>query len=99
MLVSVFDKIAGLKTCNFTKKRLQPRCFPVNIANTYFEEHLQTATFIRYEILTSRKQSVCALSWWSLDICKGNYKDDYFGGDIILFIFDSEIDFSRFCVP
>ena len=31
---------------NFIKKRLQHRCFPVNVANlfknTYFEEHLRT---------------------------------------------------------
>ena len=25
-------KVADLKACNFIKKRLQPRCFPVNIA-------------------------------------------------------------------
>ena len=36
------------KACNFIKKRLQHRCFPVNIVNfknTYLEEHLQTAAF------------------------------------------------------
>ena len=27
MLESLFDKVSGLKTCNFTKKRLQRRCF------------------------------------------------------------------------
>ena len=32
VLESRFDKVAGLKVCNFTKKRLQPRCFPANIA-------------------------------------------------------------------
>ena len=26
------NKIAGLQTCNFIKKRLEHRCFPVNIA-------------------------------------------------------------------
>ena len=31
-----------LPTCNFFKKRLQHRCFPLNIANL-FEEHLLTA--------------------------------------------------------
>ena len=30
MLESLFNKIAGLKVCNFIKKRLQHRCFPVN---------------------------------------------------------------------
>ena len=38
-----FNKIAGFQACNFIKKRLQNRCFPVNIAkffkSTYFEEH------------------------------------------------------------
>ena len=28
---SLFSKVAVLKTCNFIKKRLQHRCFPVNI--------------------------------------------------------------------
>ena len=27
-----FIKVAGLKACNFIKKRLQHKCFPVNIA-------------------------------------------------------------------
>ena len=26
-----FNKVLGLQTCNFIKKRLQHRCFPVNI--------------------------------------------------------------------
>ena len=46
MLESLFNKFANLQPCNFTKKRLQHRRFPVNIANfknTYFEKHLQTA--------------------------------------------------------
>ena len=43
MLESLFNKIAGLKACNFTKKRLQHRSFLVNIAKfsrTAFIEHL-----------------------------------------------------------
>ena len=32
MLESFFNKVAGLKACNFIQKRLQHRCFPVNIA-------------------------------------------------------------------
>ena len=35
-----------LPACNFIKKRLQHRCFPLDIAKfleTYFEEHLLTA--------------------------------------------------------
>ena len=32
MLESLFNKVAGLKIGNFIEKRLQRRCFPVNIA-------------------------------------------------------------------
>ena len=32
MLGSLFEKAAGLQVCNFLKKRLQHKCFPVNIA-------------------------------------------------------------------
>ena len=47
MLESLFNKVACQKACNFIKKRLQHRCFPVNIAKflrtplkKIFEEHL-----------------------------------------------------------
>ena len=32
MVESFFDKVTGRKTYNFIKKRLQHRCFPVNIS-------------------------------------------------------------------
>ena len=32
VLESIFNKVAGLKACNFIKKRLQHRCFPVKFA-------------------------------------------------------------------
>ena len=32
VLESLFDKVAALHACNFIKKRLQHRCFAVNIA-------------------------------------------------------------------
>ena len=32
LLESLFNKVAGLLACNFIKKRLQHRCFPVNVA-------------------------------------------------------------------
>ena len=32
VLESIFNKVAGLKSCNVIEKRLQHRCFPVNIA-------------------------------------------------------------------
>ena len=30
MLESLFNKVAGLKACNFIKNELQHKCFPVN---------------------------------------------------------------------
>ena len=30
VLESLFNKVAGLKACNFIKMRFQYRCFPVN---------------------------------------------------------------------
>ena len=32
MLDSLFNKVVGSKACNFIKKTLQHRCFPVKIA-------------------------------------------------------------------
>ena len=31
-LESPFNKVAGIQACNFIKKKLQYRCFPVNLA-------------------------------------------------------------------
>ena len=45
VLESLFNKVAGLKTCNFIKKRLQHRCFSVNIAS-FFKEHLRRPLLI-----------------------------------------------------
>ena len=44
---SLFENVAGSrKACNFIKKKLQHRCFPLKFAkffeNTYFEKHLWT---------------------------------------------------------
>ena len=46
MLESLFIKVTGLQPCNFTKKRLKHRRFPVNLVNfknTFFEKHLRAA--------------------------------------------------------
>ena len=43
VLESLFNKVVGLKVCNFIKKRLQHRCFSVNIVN-----FLRTALFIEH---------------------------------------------------
>ena len=45
VLDSPFNKVAGLKACNFIEMRIYRKCFPVNIVKflrTYFEEHLLT---------------------------------------------------------
>ena len=45
MLESLFNKVAGLQSCNFIKKRLQHSCSHVNIAKflrtPFFTEYLQ----------------------------------------------------------
>ena len=49
MLESLFNKVTGLKTCNFVKKRLPTPVFSCEYCeirkNTYFEEHMRTAAF------------------------------------------------------
>ena len=43
MLESLFNKVVDLEDCNFIKRRLQRRCFPVKFAKffrTFFTEHL-----------------------------------------------------------
>ena len=44
MLEPLFNKVAGLKACNFVKKRLQHRCFPLKfikfLRTHFFREHL-----------------------------------------------------------
>ena len=53
MLESLFNKVAGLQACNYFKKRLEHRCFPLNIA-----KFLRTALFIehlQWLILYNRK--------------------------------------------
>ena len=48
VLESLFYKFVGLFACNFIKKRLQQRCFSVNIGkffkNAYFEKYMQTTS-------------------------------------------------------
>ena len=45
MLESLFNKVAGLKVCNFIEKRLQHRCKTVEFAKflrtSFFTEHLR----------------------------------------------------------
>ena len=60
MLKSIFNKVATLKACYIIKKRLQHRCFPVNIAkflrtsilkNICEQLRLGTSNFTKNEIL------------------------------------------------
>ena len=53
VLESLFNKIAGLEACNFIKKTLQHRCFPVKLAKflrtPFFYRTPQVATSVLYE--------------------------------------------------
>ena len=55
MLEAFFNKVAGLKACNFIKRRLQHRCFPEKFANflrtPFFTEHLQCLLLLKKVIL------------------------------------------------
>ena len=44
VLESIFSKAATLVACNFIKKRLQHRCFPVNIAKFLRKFYLKNTT-------------------------------------------------------
>ena len=62
VLESLFNKVADLQGCNFFKKRLQHRCFPVNcnlFKNSYSEEHLRRTTSVLNQFFrtTSFKRS------------------------------------------
>ena len=46
MLEFVFNKVAGLQSCNLIKKRLQHRCFPVNSAK-FLKTSFSQKTFRR----------------------------------------------------
>ena len=67
MLKSLFNKFISLQVCNFTKKRLQHRRFPVNIANfknNYFEKHLRTAGSDSSYILHSKFNKIIQEADW-----------------------------------
>ena len=44
VLESLFNKAAGLKACNFIKKRLEHRCFPVKFAKFLRTTFLQNTS-------------------------------------------------------
>ena len=59
MLEFLSNKVSGLKTGNFIKKRLQHRCFPVNIAKflrtAFFIEHLPWLFLSVFDEVTVQK--------------------------------------------
>ena len=72
MLESLFNKFIALQ--NFTKKRLQHRRFPMNIAsfkNTYFEKHLRTVCSDSSYILHRKLNKIIQEPDWPciLDFC------------------------------
>ena len=84
VLKSLFNKFICLQVCNFTKKRLQHRRFPVNIAdfkNTYFEKHLRaTDSDSSYILHTKLNKIIQEADWPSrLAFCfSRNIKSPYF---------------------
>ena len=46
MLESLFNKVTDLETCNFIKKRLQPRYFPANMANFFRTDFFNRAPLV-----------------------------------------------------
>ena len=70
MLESLLIKVVGLKVCNFTKKRLQYRYFPVDI--TKFSRTSFFREYFRWLLLSKRKSiSLCQLE----DLLKTIYID------------------------
>ena len=64
MLESLSNKVAGLKVGNFVTKRVQHRCFPVNIAKFQEQLFLQNTSggcFCQLDIVTIQY-------WGSADI-------------------------------
>ena len=64
MLESLFNKVAGLKDCNFIKERLQHRCFSVNNAKflrTHFLQNTSGGCFYMWHGPTLHQYSSCAM--------------------------------------
>ena len=67
MLESLLNKFICLQACNFTRKRLHHRRFPVNIANfkdTYFEKHMRTAGFDSSYIMHRKSNKIIQEADW-----------------------------------
>ena len=66
---SLFNKFAGLKACNIINKRLQHRCFPMNIAKMLGKafpiEHLRWLLVMIYMKFPYFKSSIAFSQCWS----------------------------------
>ena len=71
LLKSLFNQVAGLQVCNFIKKRLQHRRFPVRsvkfFKSTYFEEQLWTTSSVGMFLKKVWCESDVMGSWATLD--------------------------------
>ena len=54
VLESLLNKVADLKTCNFIKRRLQHRCFPVK-----FAKFLRTSPVATFETKHMHDSNIC----------------------------------------
>ena len=63
MLDSFFNRVLRLQVCNFIKKRLQRRCFPVNIA-TFSKTIVLKNICERLLLNFSKKKKLFFLSSW-----------------------------------
>ena len=81
MLESLFNKAAGSQPCNFIKKRLQHRCFPVKFQN--YQEHLfyrtspVAASFVKSTTL-QRERTVarsCSVKKVFLEISQNSWEN------------------------
>ena len=55
-LESVFNKVPDLRTCNFLKKRLQHRFFPVNFAKHLWKKYLWTSASVPSQVLFTMQE-------------------------------------------
>ena len=64
MLEFLFSKVAGLKACNFIKKRFQHRCFPLKFAK-FLRISIFTRTPIFPWLLLNNLHFLRKQPWWS----------------------------------
>ena len=61
VLESLSNRVPGLKACNFIKKKLQHRCFPVSVAKflrSYFYRTPPVAAFERNENVFNLRKDI-----------------------------------------